>query len=153
MGTTLNRDAYRNMIAEDLEWLLSMPRTLERDHIRDIVKRSEMHEYDDKTREIASLCADHLTLEARVKELEAEITAQKEDIDKIMEANSRLQQQVIDLSVPVDEWCKCSRWQAGAWKALKNYNKMNYCVFCGEPLNKSQYEAETAEATTQERGQ
>ena len=33
------------MIREDLDWLLKQPRTLEREHIEVIVKRSVEHEY------------------------------------------------------------------------------------------------------------
>lgn len=45
MGTTLNRRAYERMIEENLTWLMSQPRTLERDHIEAIVRRSADHEY------------------------------------------------------------------------------------------------------------
>ena len=45
MGTTLNRSAYEKLIAENIEWLLKQPRTLERDHIEAIVRRSADHEY------------------------------------------------------------------------------------------------------------
>lgn len=41
----LTRDAYRNLIQEDLAWLESVPRTLERDHVIAIVNASEDHEY------------------------------------------------------------------------------------------------------------
>lgn len=42
----MNRDAYERLIAEDLEWLLQQPRTLERDHVESIVRRSADHEYN-----------------------------------------------------------------------------------------------------------
>lgn len=45
MGTTLNRHAYQRLIDEDLEWLLKKPRTLERDHVEGIVRRSLQLEY------------------------------------------------------------------------------------------------------------
>ncbi len=45
MGTTMNRDAYEKMCAENIAWLESMPRTLERDHIIQIVRRSPDREY------------------------------------------------------------------------------------------------------------
>ena len=45
MSSKLNRPAYRQMIEEDLQWLLAQPRTLERDHIEAIVRASEEHEY------------------------------------------------------------------------------------------------------------
>lgn len=38
MPTTLNRQAYLNLVNEDLEWLLQQPRTLERDHIEHILR-------------------------------------------------------------------------------------------------------------------
>lgn len=41
----LTKEAYRNLIREDLTWLESVPRTLERDHVIAIVKASEAHEY------------------------------------------------------------------------------------------------------------
>ena len=40
MGCQLTRAAYEQLIAEDLDWLLKQPRTLERDHIALIVRRS-----------------------------------------------------------------------------------------------------------------
>lgn len=45
MGTTLNRDAYEKLIAEDIEWLMKQPRTLERDHIAKVLRRSPEREY------------------------------------------------------------------------------------------------------------
>ena len=54
MPTTLNRTAYEKLIAEDLEWLLAQPRSLEREHIEAIVRRSADHEYGGAT------SADHL---------------------------------------------------------------------------------------------
>jgi hypothetical protein len=29
----MNSEAYRKLVQEDIDWLLTMPRTLERDHI------------------------------------------------------------------------------------------------------------------------
>ena len=46
MGTTLNRRAYQRLIDEDLEWLEKQPRSLEREHIKDIVRLSPSREYD-----------------------------------------------------------------------------------------------------------
>lgn len=40
MGTNMNSDAYRKLIDEDLEWLNKQPRTLEREHIKQIVEDS-----------------------------------------------------------------------------------------------------------------
>lgn len=40
MTTMLNRRTYQQMVDEDLRWLLAQPRTLERDHIEQIVRDS-----------------------------------------------------------------------------------------------------------------
>ena len=37
MPTTLNRDAYDKLLSEDIIWLMCQPRTLERDHIEQIL--------------------------------------------------------------------------------------------------------------------
>ena len=36
----VNREAYRKLIDEDIEWLLKQPRSLERDHIVNVLKNS-----------------------------------------------------------------------------------------------------------------
>ena len=41
--TVINASAYRQLIDEDLEWLLSQPRTLERDHIEQILRWQHLH--------------------------------------------------------------------------------------------------------------
>lgn len=41
----LNQPSYDKLIAEDLQWLCSLPRTLERDHVIQIVEASSEHEY------------------------------------------------------------------------------------------------------------
>jgi hypothetical protein len=38
MSLVLNSEAYRKLIREDLDWLLRQPRTLERDHIQQILE-------------------------------------------------------------------------------------------------------------------
>lgn len=38
MGTTLNRQAFQRLVDEDVEWLMKQPRTLEREHVAEIVK-------------------------------------------------------------------------------------------------------------------
>src|SRR5688500_11977665 len=45
MPTTINRQAFRQAIEEDMRWLLRQPRTLERDHIELILKRAEEQYY------------------------------------------------------------------------------------------------------------
>lgn len=39
MPTTINFEAYKKLTAEDLEWLLKQPRSLERDRIEMILRR------------------------------------------------------------------------------------------------------------------
>ncbi len=46
MAMKLNREAYERLIAEDIAWLESMPRTLERDHVIEIVKSSPRFQYE-----------------------------------------------------------------------------------------------------------
>lgn len=46
MGTTLNRPAFQKLVDEDLAWLLEQPRTLERDHVEQIVKKTPELYYD-----------------------------------------------------------------------------------------------------------
>jgi hypothetical protein len=38
MASTLNRPAFVQLIMEDLEWLATTPRTLEREHIKAILE-------------------------------------------------------------------------------------------------------------------
>jgi hypothetical protein len=38
MALIVNTKAYRELVREDLEWLMAMPRTLERDHIEQILE-------------------------------------------------------------------------------------------------------------------
>ena len=46
MGTMMNRDAYQKLVDENIEWLMKQPRSLERDHIVEIVKCSVGMIYD-----------------------------------------------------------------------------------------------------------
>ena len=39
MGMIVNREAYQKLIDEDNEWLLKLPRSLERDHIVNVLVR------------------------------------------------------------------------------------------------------------------
>jgi hypothetical protein len=52
MSGKLTRIAYRQLIAEDIQWLESHPRTLERDHIISIVRESERYYYEDAQDEV-----------------------------------------------------------------------------------------------------
>lgn len=36
----VNREAYQKLIDKDIEWLLKQPRSLERDHIVNVLKNS-----------------------------------------------------------------------------------------------------------------
>ena len=38
MPLTLNPTAYRKLLQEDIEWLLTVPRTLERDHVLHLLR-------------------------------------------------------------------------------------------------------------------
>ncbi len=42
---SMNRRTYEELIAENLDWLLKQPQSLERDHIELIVRRSANHEF------------------------------------------------------------------------------------------------------------
>lgn len=46
MSSKLNRHAYEKMIAEDIAWLEKQPRTLERDHIVEVLRCSPDREYN-----------------------------------------------------------------------------------------------------------
>ena len=46
MSGKLTRSAYENLIAEDIKWLLEQERTLERDHILDVLMDSPGCLYD-----------------------------------------------------------------------------------------------------------
>lgn len=46
MTMRLARDAYKQMIAEDVAWLMACQPSLERDHILAILQCSESREYD-----------------------------------------------------------------------------------------------------------
>lgn len=45
MPTKLNRDAYAQLVAEDIAWLRKQPRSLEREHILLILQGSIKDEY------------------------------------------------------------------------------------------------------------
>ena len=47
--TRLTKEAYRNLIKEDIEWLCKYTiRSLERDHIIDVLMASIEHEYSEE---------------------------------------------------------------------------------------------------------
>lgn len=50
----MNRWAYEKLIAEDLEWLMAQPRTLERDHIADVLRWSVDRIYPRKDKQDAN---------------------------------------------------------------------------------------------------
>jgi len=41
MPTTINRAAYQKMLADDLEWVLQQPRTLQRDHLEQVLRHGQ----------------------------------------------------------------------------------------------------------------
>lgn len=45
MASLLNREEFEKLIGEDLAWLRKQPRTLERDHIEQIVNGAAAHYY------------------------------------------------------------------------------------------------------------
>jgi hypothetical protein len=45
MAGRLNRWGYQQLIDGNIEWLLKQPRTLERDHILEIMKQAVIYEY------------------------------------------------------------------------------------------------------------
>jgi len=45
MGTKLNRRSYERLINEDIDWVKAQPRTLERDHVIEVLKASPEREY------------------------------------------------------------------------------------------------------------
>ena len=46
MSMRLTRRAYESLVAENIAWLKTMPRTLERDHILTILDEAVRYEYD-----------------------------------------------------------------------------------------------------------
>lgn len=59
----LNRPAYEQLLREDLDWLLKQPRTLERDHIADVLRWNLSH---------------------RVTNLEADLSWVLEELERVM---------------------------------------------------------------------
>lgn len=51
MGMMMNRESYERLIQEDIAWLNTMPRTLERDHIIDVLEDSTNRIYGLKKQE------------------------------------------------------------------------------------------------------
>jgi hypothetical protein len=46
VSTKLNREAFRKLIAENIDWLMKQPRTLEREHIKLCLEEAEKFHYD-----------------------------------------------------------------------------------------------------------
>lgn len=57
MGGTLTRAAYQELVDEDIAWLERQPRTLERDHVIEIVRQSVAMYYDDLREAISQTCS------------------------------------------------------------------------------------------------
>ena len=58
MPIRLNKEAYQQLINEDLEWLLEQPRTLERDHIESCMKWLLVNRPEEKPRRSPNKVAD-----------------------------------------------------------------------------------------------
>lgn len=54
MTMPLTRSAYEKLIAEDIQWLMSQPRSLERDHIWAVLQASADHEYGESAECVAA---------------------------------------------------------------------------------------------------
>lgn len=66
MSMPVNTGAYRELIQQDLDWLRSMPRTLERDHIEAILWfhmgcGPEIGEYIRELKGVVNVLADRLS--------------------------------------------------------------------------------------------
>ena len=48
MGTTMNKSAFEKVIQENLDWLEDQPRSLEREHIKEILKECVQFYYPEK---------------------------------------------------------------------------------------------------------
>ena len=59
MEMKVNREAYRKLIDEDIEWILKQPRSLEREHIVSVLK-TVLSEYTEKKRWMRLNCLIHL---------------------------------------------------------------------------------------------
>jgi len=77
----LTRDAYEELIAEDLAWLEKQPRTLERDHVMLIVKRSASVEYDlvDALDDVLGTTSDDPEMDAKYDRAEVLVMKARED--------------------------------------------------------------------------
>jgi len=47
MSSKLTRSAFKELITQDIAWLEAQPRTLEREHVIQIVRESERYYYDE----------------------------------------------------------------------------------------------------------
>jgi hypothetical protein len=45
MGSRLNRESFEKLVQENIDWLMGMPRTLERDHIKGMLETYSELEY------------------------------------------------------------------------------------------------------------
>ena len=51
MSIKMNKNAYIKLIQEDIDWLMKQPRTLEREHIYQVLKQSSDRIYNDEVDE------------------------------------------------------------------------------------------------------
>lgn len=59
MGMKVNREVYQKLIDEDIEWVQKQHRSLERDHIVNVLK-TVLSEYTEKKRWMRLDCLIHL---------------------------------------------------------------------------------------------
>lgn len=70
MTSRLTKHTYERLVEENLQWLREQPRTLEREHVIEIVRASTEHEYSDLFMENLALKNQIAELEFRIKGLE-----------------------------------------------------------------------------------
>jgi hypothetical protein len=66
----MSRESYEKLIEENLRWLLLQPRTLEREHIAEILRVSPAYEYGANA-DAVHLATSNLSLQRKLKEARA----------------------------------------------------------------------------------
>lgn len=83
----LNRTTYQQLVDENLRWLLTMPRTLERDHVAEIVRDSVRHLYEEDPRD------------TEIATLRRDLAATQQEADRLREGIKALTAEVVDAAV------------------------------------------------------
>ena len=84
MSGTITRAAYQQLVDEDICWLERQPRTLERDHVIDIVRHSVGAYYDDKEVNTAKVFRDRRKqLPSHILEATAWAAGEGDGIDQL----------------------------------------------------------------------